>query len=144
HVVGTIPPEVEEIVENNPRIVRLPFLEDDDLRVQFSAAKALLLPSEIEGFGLPAIEAYYLGTPVCFSLGTSIEEVLAAATSIGGFVLDDAKSLFAAFDDVMEISGKEIREIGLKLRVQYSSAKVAEQMMTAFRDACRHQGAVIH
>jgi glycosyltransferase involved in cell wall biosynthesis len=137
HVIGSIPPDVESITENSPKIVRLPFLDDRTLQSQFINAKALMLPSEIEGFGLPAIEAYYLGTPVCFSLNTSIEEVLAPATSVGGFSLDDPASLFAAFDDVMQISHEKIHANGLLLREHYASAKVAEKMMLAFAEAVR-------
>lgn len=135
HVVGSIPPDVEKSALEAPNIVLLPFLNDDALRTQFSTAKALILPSEIEGFGLPAIEAYYLGTPVCYTLGTSIGEVLRVATPHGGFSLEDPASLFAAVDEVMRISPEEIRASGLKLRETYAAKAVAGKMMAVFR-AC--------
>ncbi len=137
HVIGSIPQAVESLAAQSDAIVRLPFLEDDALRSQFSTAKALILPSEIEGFGLPAIEAYYLGTPVCYTLGTSIEEVLTVATTHGGFHLDDPASFFAALEDVMRISPGEIHACGLKLRGTYAAQIVAEEMMKAFREARR-------
>ncbi len=135
HVVGSIPAEVEDLAHQSPNIVRLPFLDDAALRTQFSTAKALILPSEIEGFGLPAIEAYYLGTPVCYTLGTSIEEVLTVATRTGGFSLDDPASLFAALDEVMRISPEDVHAHGLKLREIYAAASVADKMVAAFRQA---------
>ena len=52
----------------------------------------LLLPSEIEGFGLPALEAYYLSTPVVYVRGTAVEEIL-GERSPGGFVLESADSV---------------------------------------------------
>jgi glycosyltransferase involved in cell wall biosynthesis len=132
HVIGKIPVEVEDLAAEAPNIIRLPFLNDDALRTQFSSAKALILPSEIEGFGLPAVEAYYLGTPVCYTLGTSIEEVLKVATPHGGFLLNDSAGLFKALDEVMQISPDQIREYGLKLRETYAVEKVARRMIDAF------------
>lgn len=134
HVVGKVPAEVESLAMAAPNIVCLPFLNDDALRTQFTTAKALILPSEIEGFGLPAIEAYYLGTPVCYTSGTSMEEVLTVATSRGGFILNNAESLLAAFEEVMKMSPEEIYCCGIKLRKSYAARSVADKMMTAFRD----------
>jgi glycosyltransferase involved in cell wall biosynthesis len=47
-----------------PRVVILNFLERSELLSVLAAAEALLLPSTYEGFGLPALEAMALGTPV--------------------------------------------------------------------------------
>ncbi|RYD24089.1 MAG: glycosyltransferase [Verrucomicrobiaceae bacterium] len=133
HVVGSIPEDVEQLADGSPLIVRLPFLDDDALRAQFSSARALILPSEIEGFGLPAIEAYYLGTPVCYTQGTSIEEVLEPVTTRGGFRLEEPESLFLALDDVSRITPEEIHDCGLKLREIYAASSVADRMIEVFR-----------
>lgn len=132
HIVGSVPAEVDALTWDAPNIVRLPFLDDSALIQQFTTARALILPSEIEGFGLPAIEAYYLGTPVCYTLGTSIEEVLKGATRRGGFSLDVPDSLFTALDDVMGIPPEEIHRCGLQLRETYSARSVAGRMMAVF------------
>ncbi len=137
HVVGSIPDDVVEITRESSLVTRLPFLDDDALRTQFSTAKALILPSEIEGFGLPAIEAYYLGTPVCYTLGTSIQEILEVATKRGGFSLDSPASLFAALDDVSLIPPEDIYACGLKLREIYAARAVADRMMAVFRSLVR-------
>ena len=135
HVVGKVPPEVEEMVHRSRSVVYLPFLEDQALVSQFTAAKALIFPSEVEGFGLPAIEAYYLGTPVCFTAGTSVEEVLGVATAKGGFDLDSPESFWRAVDEVLAMPAGEVRDCGLKLREAYDSRKVVERMMEVFRKA---------
>jgi glycosyltransferase involved in cell wall biosynthesis len=137
HLIGSVPPEVAPLLASSHSIVKQPFLEDSALQAAYTAARALILPSEIEGFGLPALEAYYLGTPVCFVKGTSVEEVLCVATGKGGFSLDSADSLFDALDEVMGSSPEEIRECGLKLRETYASAKVAERMMKVFEEVGR-------
>jgi glycosyltransferase involved in cell wall biosynthesis len=100
-------------------------------------ARALILPSEIEGFGLPALEAYYLGTPVCYVRNTSVEEILAVATSKGGFSLDSSESLHHALAEVMAMDHDEVRTCGLKLREFYTAEKVAKRMLSVFRDVSR-------
>ena len=88
---------------------------------------------------MPAIEAYYLGTPVCFVKGTSVEEVLALAADVGGFSLDDPESLFSALDDVLNLPTESIRESGLKLRKAYAADRVVDRMVKVFeRVAGRH------
>ena len=135
HVVGNMPPEVVEVAGSCPLITTLPFLDDAALRSQFEAARALVFPSEIEGFGLPAVEAYYLGTPVCFTTGTSIEEVVGAAGRRGGFDLEDPASLFDALDDVLRLSAGEVHDSGLILRKKYAARVVVDTMVSAFRRA---------
>ena len=132
-LIGTVPSEVAHLLASAHRIVKQPFLEESALEDAYRLARALILPSEIEGFGLPALEAYYLGTPVCFVMGTSVEEILGAATAKGGFNLDDAASLFSALHEVMAMSPDEVRQCGLKLRETYAAEKVSERMMEAFR-----------
>lgn len=132
HLIGTVPPEVEPLLASSHSIVKRPFLEDAALQAAYCEARALILPSEIEGFGLPALEAYYLGTPVCYVKGTSVEEVLGVATNKGGFSLDRADSLFAALDEVMAMTPDEIRECGLTLRETYAAERVAEKMLIVF------------
>ena len=45
----------------------------------YRGAQLLVLPSLIEGFGLPALEAMACGTPVVVSLGTALPEVVGEA-----------------------------------------------------------------
>ena len=135
HVIGRIPKEVAALEKNCPRIVLMPYMEDNALVSQLSSARALVLPSEIEGYGLPAIEAYYLGAPVCFVRGTSVEEILHPATGKGGFHLEDTESLYTALQEVLAMSAGEIHAHGLRLRQEYHSARIVETMMNVFRNA---------
>lgn len=133
HLIGTLPAESVPLVAGAKTLFKRPFLEDSELREAYTAARALILPSEIEGFGLPALEAYYLGTPVCHVEGTSVGEVLSVATSKGRFSLDQPESLFAALDEVMAMSPDEIYQCGIALREAYAADKVANRMVEAFR-----------
>jgi glycosyltransferase involved in cell wall biosynthesis len=131
-LIGSTPDEVSELLPSSKTIVRRPFLEEDALQSAYRGARALILPSEIEGFGLPALEAYYLGTPVCFVGGTSVDEVMSEVTEAGKYNLDDAGSLWTAVQEVLAMSDVEIREVGLKLREKYGVKRVVEQMTEVF------------
>jgi glycosyltransferase involved in cell wall biosynthesis len=139
HLIGSVPPEVEPLLTSARTIVKRPFLDDPALQAAYLQARALILPSEIEGFGLPALEAYYLGTPVCYVRGTSVEEVLSIATDKGGFSLDSLDSLFSAFETVMQMSPEEVHACGIKLRETYAAEKVANRMLSVFHEVAeRH------
>lgn len=51
-------------------------VSDDELAALYSGARALVLPSSEEGFGLPGIEALACGTPVVAADGPALREVL--------------------------------------------------------------------
>ena len=53
------------------------FMPDDDLRHLLTGSLALLLPSECEGFGLPAVEAAACGAPVIATTKSPLPELLA-------------------------------------------------------------------
>jgi glycosyltransferase involved in cell wall biosynthesis len=134
HLIGAVPPEVLPILSKSKKIVKRPFLEDHALQDAYKSAQALILPSEIEGFGLPALEAYYLGTPVCFVKGTSVEEVLGVTTGKGAFSLDSRESMITALHEVMAMPSEEVRNHGLKLRETYAAKKVAARLMRIFQE----------
>ncbi|HSA54347.1 MAG TPA: glycosyltransferase family 1 protein [Gemmatimonadaceae bacterium] len=70
------------------------FVADDELRHLLSGAIASLLPSECEGFGLPAVEAAACGTPVIATRESPLPELLAGG---GHFVSPgDVAALTAA------------------------------------------------
>lgn len=133
-LIGSVSDELIGQIEKSRTIRLSPFMPDDMLQAAYSSARALLLPSEIEGFGLPALEAYYLGTPVCFVKGTSVEEILAIATNKGVFSLESRESFFAALDEVMAMKPAEIHQCGLKLRATFDSTSVAERIEQVFRE----------
>jgi glycosyltransferase involved in cell wall biosynthesis len=60
-------------------IVMLQYLPRDMLSRLIRAARAVLFPSIYEGFGLPALEAIQLGTPVVSSNTSSLPEVVGDA-----------------------------------------------------------------
>ena len=65
-IAGTGPDsnQLKELAGDDPRITFLGFLPDSKLRVFYSSLTALVLPSYMEGWGLPAVEAMACGVPV--------------------------------------------------------------------------------
>jgi glycosyltransferase involved in cell wall biosynthesis len=57
----------------------MPFLAEAELRSLYCKARAVLIPSFAEGFGIPLLEAMATGTPVLTSSVTSLPEVGGAA-----------------------------------------------------------------
>lgn len=62
-----------------PGIVRIPYCERSALLGLIANARALILPSLAEGFGLPVAEAMALGTPVLISCDPALVEVAGGA-----------------------------------------------------------------
>jgi glycosyltransferase involved in cell wall biosynthesis len=61
------------------RVRSLGYLTDADLAVALDRAAVFVFPSLAEGFGLPVIEAFSLGTPVVHSDDPAVVEVSAGA-----------------------------------------------------------------
>ncbi|MBO0661386.1 glycosyltransferase family 4 protein [Jiella sp. MQZ9-1] len=62
-----------------PHIIRLSYLPSNQVFALIENARALLMPSLYEGFGLPALEAMLLGAPVIAANSSSLPEVVADA-----------------------------------------------------------------
>jgi glycosyltransferase involved in cell wall biosynthesis len=77
-----------------PNVTLTGHVPDDDLAAIYSGARALVFPSDDEGFGLPTVEALACGTPVVACDVPALREVLGArATFVGR---DDMSGLIYA------------------------------------------------
>ena len=77
-LTGKLTPELTAIIQKNNlqnRIVFTEKLSDEQLAEYYRGATAFILPSLIEGFGIPVIEAMACGTPVLISDATSLPEI---------------------------------------------------------------------
>jgi glycosyltransferase involved in cell wall biosynthesis len=134
-LVGEISTAGTEIVGRLRRVSRQPHLGRTELDVLIAGARALLLPSEVEGFGLPALEAYYLGTAVAYVLGTAVEEILGPGTA-GGFSFEDG-SFDAALDAVLQLSPDAIRQKADELDTRFHWERCVELTSAAYRRLLR-------
>ncbi|MDR1305490.1 MAG: glycosyltransferase [Verrucomicrobiales bacterium] len=135
-LVGSLPDEAVRLVRHCQRVSSAGFLDAIRLRECLGGARALLLPSEVEGFGLPAIESVYAGTPVVFVKHTSVEEILGPAAR-AGFDLLDYASFAAAMQVVLKISTQEMAQDMAWIRERYNWQAVAERTLAAYRQVRR-------
>ena len=113
------------------------FVPDDELRHLMTGAVALLMPSECEGFGLPAVEAAACGTPVVATTMSPLPELLAG----GGIFVEprDEPALVRAMhhlltDETAQRSmGRRAREQATRLTWQAT----AQSALAALREAAQ-------
>jgi glycosyltransferase involved in cell wall biosynthesis len=78
-LVGVGDVDIEQLEQQahleSGRILALGALDDADLAVAYSRAAVVVVPSLSDGFGLPALEAMSLGTPVVHSDAPALLEV---------------------------------------------------------------------
>ena len=86
-------------LQDAPSVLRLPWLDRRLLVSLIRGAKAVLLPSLAEGFGLPVAEAMALGTPAMTSRGGATEEIAGgAAMLVDPLDIADMAGALAALD----------------------------------------------
>lgn len=93
--------EVRHMVprELQDRLVIAPFISEDDMPRLYMRATAVLYPSLYEGFGLPAIEAQAVGTPILFSDVGSLSELKGPGAVV--LPVDDLSAWIRAAADIL-------------------------------------------
>jgi glycosyltransferase involved in cell wall biosynthesis len=76
-----------EALQLADRVVFTGFLPDEELVVLLNLATVLALPSWMEGFGLPAVEAAACGLPVVATTASPLPDLL----GVGGLYIDPAR-----------------------------------------------------
>ena len=116
------------------RLVWLPTLSEADLVTVLQAARALLQPSFVEGFGIPVLEAMSAGCPVIASDTPALVEVLGGAglhAAVG-----DAAGLASAMHRLRSGSlREELRARGLERARAFSWDVAARQTLEVYREA---------
>lgn len=134
-LIGSVDAAGSALLAKTHAVSLTPPLSAEKLREIIAQARALLLPSEIEGFGLAAIEAYQLGTPVLYARGTAVEEILGGGTA-GGFVFEQ-DSFGAAVKAVLDCGSEEIAVKGREMAKKYSWAHCVDRTLEAYQHVLR-------
>jgi glycosyltransferase involved in cell wall biosynthesis len=117
------------------------YVPDAELVHLYSAASAFVLPSLMEGFGLPAIEAMACGAPVIVSNRGALPEVVGGAGLV--YDPDDARALPQLLRRVLREPdlNARLRRDGPRRAAEYSWRRAARDTLTAFRAAVGSRGA---
>ena len=109
-------------------------LSDEELRLAYSGAIALVYPSKYEGFGMPVLEAIACACPVITCPNSSIPEVAGAAAL---YVNDDDVDGLA--DALCEVQKPKVRDslisAGLEQAKNFSWSKMAKIVSSALIEA---------
>lgn len=116
------------------RVCFLGYVDDETLAGLYANASLFVLPSQDEGFGLPALEAMASGTPVILSDGGALPEVAGDAGMT--FQLSDQSTLTNALKTCLSSMAlrADLREKGLERAKKFSWQTTAEIVWTSLHE----------
>jgi glycosyltransferase involved in cell wall biosynthesis len=117
------------------KLIALDFVPDEVLLALYHHARMLLFVSHTEGFGLPALEAMALGTPVLASTAPAVAEVTgdAALHAVSTDVADIAAKLRRLDHD--EALRARLIALGLERVHEFSWERAARATLEVYRAA---------
>jgi glycosyltransferase involved in cell wall biosynthesis len=130
---GTIVASVKSLGLED-RVVFTGFLGDEDLVVLLNMARVLVLPSLMEGFGLPAVEAAACGCPVIATKVSPLEGLLGEA---GIYIEPTEDAIVRALEEVLPSEELRARmsEQALRAAQRLTWEHAARQMMDVIHNA---------
>jgi glycosyltransferase involved in cell wall biosynthesis len=129
---GLLEPEFRAYTSGS--VIHMLQLSDEELKVAYSGAVALVYPSKYEGFGLPVLEAMACGCPVITCPNGPIPEVAGKAAI---YVNDeDVDGMTNALCDVQKPDIRQsLKEVGIQQAQKFSWSKMAGIVSSALIDA---------
>lgn len=128
---------IHEMIKNNPAIIRVHGVSENDLHALYCNASGFFMISEREGFGIPLLEAMACGCPSCYSAGSAMEEIgRDTAISVDPY---DTASVCAIFRRFAERGPDITRRIaaGLDIAKEYTWERTARETLKVY-DIARH------
>jgi glycosyltransferase involved in cell wall biosynthesis len=131
---GWLNSDVDTLIASqaSDRILRIGYVDEQDLPALYSAAAVFVYPSLYEGFGLPILEAMSCGAPVIASNTSSMPEIGGNAALF--FDPADVRQLTAI---LLEVTGnenlrKELCRKGRERSGQFSWEKTAKETLKIY------------
>jgi glycosyltransferase involved in cell wall biosynthesis len=109
------------------------FIKEEELPIAYAGAKAYIIPSLNEGFGLPPLEAMACGTPVIASRESCIPEVLGdAALYFDPYNVDAVKKAMAKIISDNDLR-KDLIKKGQSQSAKYDWTKTAKETFEEYK-----------
>lgn len=120
-------------VDLNGGIVHLGYVTDETLAALYQRAFCLVYPSFYEGFGLPPLEAMWLGAPVVVSQTSAMPEVCQAAATYCD--PSDPVSVYSALSGLVAQPERlaRLKQSGQQHAEQFTWHATAQQVLNALR-----------
>jgi glycosyltransferase involved in cell wall biosynthesis len=117
------------------KVRAVPFVEDHELLTLYRHAHMLLFASHYEGFGLPALEAMCLGTPVLGSTAAAVREITG-----GGALHADPGSHSDLVDKIRALDHDQalraqLIQAGHRRAQEFSWERCARETLAVYREA---------
>jgi glycosyltransferase involved in cell wall biosynthesis len=122
----------EQPALDRPGIVRLGFVDDEELARLYRGAAAFAYPSRFEGFGLPVIEAMACGAPVVCSSHESMDE--ACGDAAVRMDPEDPAAIAAAIETALDGRDDLVRR-GLAHAVRFSWSQTGRVFLDSYLEA---------
>jgi glycosyltransferase involved in cell wall biosynthesis len=112
------------------RVVQTGFVADETLAALYRGAECVVLPSLMEGFGLPALEAMSSGTPLIVARNPALQEVCGEAAEY----IDEIGALPAILRRVLGDAARRaaLGRAGLDRARQFGWDEAARRLLAAF------------
>lgn len=136
-------PEVRETIQSEGLahdVKLLGLIPEKDLPALYSAATCFAFPSLYEGFGLPILEAFACGTPVCAARSSSLPEVAGEGNALffDPYDVEDIASqlaLLTADTEKSKTLREKLRTHGLKRVKDFSWETMCKQTLAEYERA---------
>jgi hypothetical protein len=126
-------PEDWRFAPTHSQVEFLGRVSDEALARTIAESRATVFLSHVEGFGLPFLESYMLGTPVCYRSAHSLAEI--ADGLPGGYDGSGISSFSTALEAVLAMDENEIETARQGLLCRFTWEKAAAAMSGAIHRA---------